>query len=423
MQEIREQPAAEARAMGDAEAMAAGVVGARPASAPASLIGFGLAMFLAFAGASSSQFHSYLFESRGFTGLEVGFLLSAGFAAGILSPLLQVQVIRHFHGPRIPLMLALAGTASTLGAIPFVHGFWPLLGLFFLCSFFASGIFALNTACTLDAVRPRGHGVFFQIRSLGTVGFLVGCIISAFFTDLASLPMLYLGFAGSFLMALAVVAWEYPRAAAASPSASPITFSRVLGLLGQGRTGRLLLVMGIMNFANGLAICVQGNYLVHRWEGGQASISHAWVVSTACEVPLFLLCAFVLRRYGLRYVLGMGLAGTLVKILGVALAAELWQYFLALVMHGFFYSGAITGFNVYLDRTHGKADLPALQALSVVFFQGIPNALAGLVAGLVWYGVSLRAVYVLAAIIASSVTVYGLLLLRDEDKGFRKAAS
>lgn len=390
-------------------------------------------MFLVFAGASASQFHSYLFEKRGFTGLDVGYLLAAGYGAGILSPLFQVPVIRFFRGPRTPLILALLLTGACLAALPRVHGFWPLFTLAFLGAFFGAAIFPLNTACTLDAVRHRGHGIFFGIRSLGTVGFLSGCVVSAFFADFAYLPYLYLGFAGAYLMAVGVMAADYP------PSPSPLStgslespgqagrgpkgerggeggFRRTLDLLMRGRTGKLLLVMGVMGFANGLAISVQGNYLVNRWDGGQASISQAWVASTACEVPLFFLCIFILKRYGLRYVLAMGLAGTLVKIVGAALATELWQYWLALSMHGFFFSGAVTGFSVYLDRNHARGDLPSLQALSVVFFQGIPHALAGLVAGVIWHFWSLRSVYLFAAVVAAAVSAYGFHLLR---RGYR----
>lgn len=410
VENIREEPASAARASGDP-------------SRTASLTGVCLAMFLIFAGTSASQFHSYLFEKRGFSGLEVGFLLAAGYGAGILSPLIQVPVIRFFRGPRTPLLLASALTAGCLAVLPRAHGFWPLFALAFLCAFFGSAVFPLNTACTLEAVRHRGHGIFFGIRSLGTVGFLSACLVSARFPDFAHLPRLYLGFAAAYLLALAVMALDYPGPLAGGAAGSARGRERGMGegfrhtlhLLVRGRTGKLLLVMGVMNFANSLAICVQGNYLVSRWEGGQASISQAWIASTACEVPLFLLCIFVLKRYGLRYVLAMGLAGTLVKIVGAALATELWHYWLALSMHGWFFSGAVTGFSVYLDRNHAREDLPSLQALSAVFFQGIPNALAGLVAGLIWHLSSLRSVYLFAAVVAAAVSVYGFFLLRRSD--------
>jgi hypothetical protein len=300
---------------------------------------------------------------------------------------------------------------AALSAVPFVTSFRTLLLAYFLYSFSASAIFPLNTACTLDAVRSRGHGIFFWIRSLGTLGFLSACLVSSRFTDFSDLPFLYLGFAGSYLLAMVVVARDYPGNAPGRPVAPRLTLAAAFSKLAKGRTGRLLLVMGVMNFANGLAICMQGNYLTHRWEGGQASISQAWVTSTACELPLFLLCAWVLRRHGLRHVLAMGLAGTLVKLVGLALAAELWQYLLALAMHGFFFSAAITGFNVYLDRGHAREELPSLQALATIFYQGIPNALAGLVAGFIWHAFNLRAVYLAAAGIAFLISLYGVFLL------------
>ncbi|MDB5049998.1 MAG: transporter [Fibrobacteres bacterium] len=385
------------------------------------LLGVSLTMFLIFVGFSSGQFHSYLFESRGIKGLQIGLIIMAGQGLGILSPLFQVSIIRRFHGPRQPLMLMLGGAGAALAVLPHLRGFWPLLIGFCLFSFCGSGIFPLNAACTLEAMRNHGHGAYFRIRSLGTLGFLVGCVVSVFFPTLNDLPLLYGGFAAFLFFALAMVAWEYrfaPSAEAASvlplgrTGGSP-TFSAALGLLREPRTLRLLILLGVMNFANAMATGVQGNYLVDRWHQGQRTISMAWVVSTACEVPLMLLCAAVLRRFGLRYVIGLGILGTLLKLAGLAVAGEVWQYYLALTLHGCFFSGALTGFSVFLDRTYRKEERAALQALAPVFYAGIPASLAGLTAGLVWHAFSLRAVYLLSGGIAVAAAGYALVLLRN----------
>ena len=264
-------------------------------------------------------------------------------------------------------------------------------------------------------MRERGHGAFFRIRTLGTLGFLAGCIISVFFPSLADLPLLYGGFAAALFLSLAVVARDYRRLspAATTPSGLP-TFFHALALLRRPRTLRLLIVLGAMNFANAMATGVQGNYLVDRWHQGQRSISMAWVVSTGCEVPLMLLCAWVLRRYGLRYVIGLGIAGTLLKLAGLAMAGEVWQFYLALAMHGCFFSGALTGFSVYLDRAYGREERSSLQALAPVFYTGIPSSLAGLTAGILWHAFSLRAVYLLAGGIAVLAAGYAFTLLRNE---------
>lgn len=390
-----------------------------------SLMAVSLTMFLVFVGFSSGQFHSYLFENRGIESLDIGLLIMAGQGAGILSPLFQVSIIRRLHGPRLPLMMMIAGAGSALASLPHLHGFWPLLAAFCLFSFCAAGLFPLNAACTFEAMRNRGHGTFFHIRTLGTLGFLLGCAVSVFFPDLADLPLLYGGFAAFLFLALAVVALEYRYAppesanlAAASGTSkgaprsfSAPTFSRSLALLKEPRTLRLLIVLGTMNFANSMATVVQGNYLVDRWHEGQRAISMAWVVSTACEVPLMLLCAAILRRHGLRYVIGFGLAGTLVKLVGLALAGEVWQFYLALAMHGCFFSGALTGFSVYLDRAYRKEERASLQALAPIFYGGIPASLAGLTAGVLWHSFSLHAVYLVSGAIAALAAGYACLLL------------
>jgi MFS family permease len=377
-----------------------------------SLFGIGLTMFLIFVGFSAGQFHSYLFENRGLTGLQIGLVLMASQAVGLLSPLFQVALIRRFHGPRLPLMLMLAGSGAGLALLPHMSGFWPLLICFCAFSFCATGIFPLNAACTLEAMRNHGHGAFFRIRSLGTMGFLAGCLVSIFFPALRDLPWLYAGFAGCLLAALAAAAWEYRNAPAAERLSMP-TFPAALRLLRERRTLRLLVFLGLINFANAMATSVQGNYLVDRWHQGQRTISMAWVVSTACEVPLMLVCAAVLRRYGLRYVIGLGILGTVFKLVGLALAGEVWQYYLALSLHGCFFSGALTGFSIFLDRTHRKEDRAALQALAPVFYAGIPSSLAGLTAGLVWHAYSLRAVYGLAGGLALATGALGIWLLRN----------
>ncbi len=377
-------------------------------------------MFLIFSGLSAAQFHSYLFESKGIRGLQIGILLMTGQGAAILSPLLQVFIIRKFDGTRVPLLLMILGAAIALALLPHMQSFHAFLILFPVFSFCAAAIFPLNAAYTFEAMRDLGHDVFFRIRSLGTLGFLVGCLVSVFFSSLTDLPLLYKGFSAALLMALAIVFQNYRKLGTGLPTVLPLqsispsapSFMQALRLLNRPTTLRLLLVLGLMNFANALATGVQGNYLFHRWHGGQATISLAWVVSTACEVPLMLMCARILTKYGLRPVLALGVFGTLIKLVGLAAAGTLWQFYLALTMHGWFFSGALTGFSIYLDRNYSREDRASLQTLSGVFYAGIPSALAGLTAGWVWQVFSLRAVYLLSGMIAVPVALYAFLLLR-----------
>jgi len=64
-----------------------------------------------------------------------------------------------------------------------------------------------------------------------------------------------------------------------------------------------------------------------------------------------------------------------------------------------------------VDRRFPVADRPSLQALGALFYQGLPMALGGLAAGLIWHFAGLRDVYWTAAAIGTGVGIYTLFLL------------
>ena len=378
-------------------------------------------MFLGFAGLSAAQFHGYLFEGKGFTPLQIGILLGAGYAAGLLAPAAQVWAIRRLRGPRIPLALALGGAGLGIALLPWAAGFGAVLPLFFLALFCSAGIHPLTAAGSLEAVRTRGPAVYFVIRSLGTAGFLAGCVGSWFQPGADKLAWLYLAFAAALWAAIPVVLTRFrpvnPREAPEDILVNPRPrrtpgFRRSLRLLSAPRPMRLLLALGIMNYANAMATLVQGNYIVGRFARGQEDISLAWIVATAVEIPLMLFCAWLVRSKGLRAVIGLGLLGTTAKLLILGLAESYSMFLVGLVFHGFFFSGALVGFNLFVDKHFHVADRPSLQSLGALFYSGLPTALGGLSAGVLWHLFGLQAVYTVTAVIGVGVGLYTMRLMR-----------
>ncbi len=377
-------------------------------------------MFLSFTGLSATQFHGYLFEEKGFTPLQIGVLLGAGYAAGLIAPAAQVRAIRALRGPRLPLALVLAGAGAAIALLPWAGSFAGVLALFFVALFCSTGVHPLTAACALEATRDRGQSTYFLIRSLGTAGFLAGCIGSYYQPGAEKLAWLYLAFGLAFWTTIPLVLTSFrprdPRQApedalvAKHPRRTP-GFRRALHLLSAPRAKRLLWTLGIMNFANAMATLVQGNYIVARFGQGQEAISLAWIVSTAFELPLMFLCAWLVRRGGLRTVIGLGLLGTTVKLVLLGMADGYGMYLTGLAFHGALFSGALVGFNLFVDRHFAVADRPSLQTLGVFFYTGIPNALGGLTAGLLWHFLGLRSVYVAAALISVGAGMYTMRLL------------
>lgn len=395
-------------------------------TSPAPVRGTAAVMFLGFAGLSATQFHGYLFESKGFTPLQIGILLGAGYAAGLLAPAAQVWAIRRLRGPRIPLAIALGGAGLGIALLPRAATFGAVLPLFFLALFCSAAVHPLTAAGSLEAVRARGPATYFVIRSLGTAGFLAGCIGSWLQPGSDRLAWLYLAFAATLWLAIPVVLTRLrpvnPREAPEDILVNPRPrrtpgFRRALRLLSTPRPLRLLLALGIMNYANAMATLVQGNYIVGRFGRPQQDISLAWIVSTAVEIPLMLGCAWLVRAKGLRAVIGLGLLGTTAKLLLLGLANDYATFLAGLAFHGCFFSGALVGFNLFVDRHFHVADRPSLQSLGALFYSGLPTALGGLSAGLLWHLSGLETVYAFTACIGVGVGLYTVQLMRMLPKG------
>lgn len=376
-------------------------------------------MFLGFAGLSATQFHGYLFEGKGFSPLQIGILLGAGYAAGLLAPAAQVWAIRRLRGPRLPLALALGGSGLGLALLPWASHFAAILPLFFLALFCSAGINPLTAACSLEAVRARGQATYFVIRSLGTAGFLAGCLGSWQQPGADKLAWLYLGFASALWAAIPVVLTRFrPVNAHDAPEDILVTpnprrtpgFRRALRLLSAPRPRRLLLALGVMNYANAMATLVQGNYITGRFARGQEDISFAWIIATIVEIPLMLGCAWLVRSRGLRTVIVLGLLGTTAKLLLLGLAHDYAMFLAGLAFHGFFFSGALVGFNLYVDKHFHVSDRPSLQSLGALFYSGLPTALGGLSAGLLWHFFGLQSVYTATAFISVGVGLYTVRL-------------
>jgi MFS family permease len=382
--------------------------------------GAGWVMFLSFAGLSATQFHGYLFEGKGFSPLQIGFLLGAGYAAGLLAPAAQVNAIRRLRGPRIPLAIVLAGAGTAIALLPWANHFGSVLFLFFCALFCSAGIHPLTAACALEATRTRGQGTYFLIRSLGTAGFLAGCVASFFQPGTDKLAWLYLGFGAAFWATIPLALNRFrptdPRQAPEDilvtphPRRTP-SFARALRLLSAPRPKRLLWTLGVMNFANAMATLVQGNYLVSQFGGGQKSISFAWIVATTFEIPLMFLCAWMVRRYGLRTVIGFGLLGTTIKLVLLGAANDYGLFLAGLAFHGCFFSGALVGFNLFVDKHFDIADRPTLQSLGALFYTGLPSAAGGLTAGILWHFFGLHSVYLVTGAVSIGAGAYTLRLL------------
>lgn len=280
--------------------------------------------FLTFAafGAYLPFFPRWL-EARGVSGLAMGVILALLPVMGIVSPPLvgAVADALGIRGSLLRVASALAALGFALVALSAnrLDGSpGPYALLFVASSIFAiarSPIMLVSDVLALESLgddRTR----YGELRLWGSLGFLVAAVSVGKFVDPTGphgLPgLIALLFAASF-----VVSFALPRKAAALPS---LPGGVLEGLLAEG--GFLLCLLLCQASHSAYDVC----YSLHLRDLGVPTslVGVAWATGVAAEVVLLWNSAAVLSRFSARTLLVVGLAGAVVRWLGIASATGFW---------------------------------------------------------------------------------------------------
>ena len=153
---------------------------------------------------------TYLVEVKGLSSSTAGLLFSAFFACGVVvKPVAGATYDRI--GMRRALVIVLAGPAVGLGALPFIEGFWPLVGITALVStMLGSG--AITQSFLADAfsaeIRGTGMGV---VRTITAIIGATGPVLFGAIADRGYFDAGYLVLAG-LLVVVILLTLRLPRA-------------------------------------------------------------------------------------------------------------------------------------------------------------------------------------------------------------------
>jgi MFS family permease len=387
-----------------------------PYSDHRSNVKFSIATFFIYFGLSAVQFHSILFELKGFKGNEFTALITAGSLSGITAPFIIAFVARYFPQPVVLLSFLLAVAFLTLPLMPFITSFYIMLTVYFIYTFCMWGTFPLHTSSGMEVYRSRGYGTFFFIRALGTLGFVIGCLLAALSIEKLNFGLLYIGFGIGFIIALLSLKNLVPdsNTSPQKPHGSlsqgpalfkPSTWINAWHQYKNSLLARLLLPVGLLSCANSMAISIQGNYILNEFEGTRTTVSLAWFICSGCEIPIMFLCIYLLKKWNLAYVLAAGMLGTCIRLAGMNFSTSIWELFLTLILHGFFYAGIATGLGICIDRTKWKYR-SSLQAMYSLIYAGIPHVFGGFMAGFLWDRYSINFVYQVSMYISLSALIF-----------------
>ncbi len=300
----------------------------------------------------------YLKENGGLTAPQVGLVMASLPLVGILAQPLWGQVAdRSGRRARLLALVAL-GAAACCGVLGQLRGFGPiLLGTAALAVFFTS-VVPMATATTLAGLGARGIEGFGAVRVLGTVGFLAAVVAFPWIlkrlepSDSVPGEVAHPGLGAMFWIVAAL--WL-----AAALAASRVREEGAIALRAPRRDWRRLLAHGpvvrlvLVVFAANA--CIQGPIglfpLFLSARGGDAStVGRMWFLMLLPEIALIAASGSILRRFGPRWLLTLGLASEGVRWTVSALAPSLAWVYAVQVLHGFGVTGVLVGVPLYLER-------------------------------------------------------------------------
>ncbi|WP_138483053.1 MFS transporter [Dyadobacter bucti] len=333
-------------------------------------------------GAWYGQMSKYMFTQLGATGGQVGNAYAAFSIAMIIAPFFVGMIAdRYFAAQKVLGVLSLLG-AGILYVLTGIKDadtfFWVILAY---CITFAPAM-SLTTSIAMQHVKDSEKD-FPSIRVMGTVAWIVVTNIVGYygFGDKVTIFQLSM-FAAAFLGVFSFFLPNTPP----KPS-SNTSFADILGLdafkLFKDRSFAIF-------FISSLLICIPLSFYYAManpslTDSGMTNVENKMSLGQASEVIFMLLIPFAFSRFGVKWMLVVGLIAWIVRFIGFGYgdANSEWLLYLAIVLHGVCYDFFFVTGQIYTDSKAGEKFRSSAQGLISIATYGIGMGIGSWIAGVV----------------------------------------
>jgi nucleoside transporter len=325
---------------------------------------------------------TYLLETVGFNGREVGLVYGATAIAAIISPFfLGLMADRFFNTERLLSILHLGGGIVML-SISFItqfHFFYPGLILYALLYI---PTFSLSTALAFHHL-PHSTNNFPKVRVWGTIGWiLAGVLVSVLDWEADPYPM-HLAAASSFILGLFcfLLPPTPPR-----PSKGRLTIINMLGpevlaLFKQRGFSILTICLALIAIPSGFYYSFVNPFLN---EIGMENTAGKMSLGQVSEIVFMLLLPFFFTRFSFKWVIALGLLAWGTRYILFAygnIAEQSWMLYSGILLHGIAFNFTFLAGQIYIDRIVPSHVRSTAQGFMTQITMGIGALLGSYIAG------------------------------------------
>jgi len=336
-------------------------------------------------------------RARGFSDAEVGYLQGLLALASVAGPLAAGHLADRLGRRRLALAAGLAVAAAVLPPLDSAGSFAAAAALLVALGLFGRTAIPL-TDTLASAELPDPTHTYGKVRVWGSAGFIAVLAAVALFglideTSGTSIMYAMLVTTCACLGSSLLLPDSHRRAAhpAARPrgagNRTPAAFDAVFWLFLAVAASQALGMSAYYFFFT--------NYL--RDVVGLNPAGWVWAIGPAAEMPMLFCAGRLIRRFGLRAMLGASLASVSVRLVVYALAPSLWAILPVQLLHaasfGLFHAASIEFLRRKVPAERRGLAMAAYMSLGL----GLPNWLASSAGGLIVERAGYAALYLLYA--------------------------